>query len=1137
MAQTWRIIRVFISSTFRDMQAEREELVKRIFPQLRKLCEQRGVIWGEVDLRWGVTDEQKAEGKVLPICLEEIQRCRPYFIGLLGERYGWVPDEIPQDLVQREPWLAQYHHHSVTELEILHGVLNNPDMAEHAFFYLRSPTFIDSLPAEERAQFREEPTRSEIEKLGTEVAKRRTDERKQNLVDLKERIRASGFPVRDGYKNPRSLGELVLKDLTAVIDRIFPAGSQPDSLDRESVGHEAFAASRAQVYIERKEYFERLDEHAESSGPPLVVLGESGGGKSALLANWALQYRENIKPKDTLGRTLLLMHFTGASPYSTDWAAMLRRIMGEFKRHFDIRDDVPDHPDELRAAFANWLHMVAARGRVILILDGLNQLEDRDGAPDLVWLPPHIPESIRLILSTLPGRPLDELKKRGWPVLDVAPLDETERQKLITQYLGLYRKSLNPAQVERIAKIRQAANPLYLRVLLEELRLYGDHATLNERIDYYLAADTVGDLYGKVLRRYEEDYERDRPGLVGDAMSLLWAARWGLSDVELLELLGSDGEPLPHAQWSPLYLAAESSLVSRSGFIGFGHDFLRQAVRDRFLPNERERQTAHLRLAGYFGAGEPGRRKMDELPWQLAQADAWQRLYDLLSSPEFFMDAWRADQFEVKAYWTQVEANSSLRVLEAYQPALDAPDRNPDLTWPLATMLADMGYSGEALKLRAWLVDHFRRTGDKGSLEACLGNQAISLKDMGELDAAIPLLKEQEQICRELNDHDGLRACLGSQSLILYIRGELDAAMALHKEEERICRELGNKDGLGISLGNQALILQDRGELDAAMALYKEEERICRELGNKDGLERSSNNQALILLDRGDLDGAMALLKESERLCRELGRKHGIAACLNNEGLILRNQGNLDGALALHEEAQRLYREVGYKKGLSATLGDQSLTLADQGDLSGAITLLKEQERLCREMGDKAGLAVCMVNQAVNMLGWRTISKAIVLIKESERLFRELGDKLRLAECLYNEHILLEKVRKDTEAFSLLNESLALREQVLGPDHPDVAICLNAIACSLSDQSKYEEALHMLERALSIRERALGPDDPEVAMVLNNMANAYSRQKNYARALPLYERAVKIAESTLATDDLNRKSYVSNLKRCRKKMR
>jgi preprotein translocase subunit SecA/nephrocystin-3 len=42
------------------MKAEREELVKFAFPRLRKLCDRRDVTWGEVDLRWGITGEQKA---------------------------------------------------------------------------------------------------------------------------------------------------------------------------------------------------------------------------------------------------------------------------------------------------------------------------------------------------------------------------------------------------------------------------------------------------------------------------------------------------------------------------------------------------------------------------------------------------------------------------------------------------------------------------------------------------------------------------------------------------------------------------------------------------------------------------------------------------------------------------------------------------------------------------------------------------------------------------------------------------------------------------------------------------------------------------------------------------------------------
>lgn len=86
--RTDRRIRVFISSTFRNMQAERELLVKKVFPELRRLCSERFVTFTEVDLQWGITEEQAAEGRVLPTCLEEIHDCRPYFIGLLGERYG-----------------------------------------------------------------------------------------------------------------------------------------------------------------------------------------------------------------------------------------------------------------------------------------------------------------------------------------------------------------------------------------------------------------------------------------------------------------------------------------------------------------------------------------------------------------------------------------------------------------------------------------------------------------------------------------------------------------------------------------------------------------------------------------------------------------------------------------------------------------------------------------------------------------------------------------------------------------------------------------------------------------------------------------------------------------------------------------
>jgi hypothetical protein len=105
-----RILRVFLSSTFRDFMEERDVLVREVFPELRRKARERGVEVVDVDLRWGITEEESQQGKVIPICLGEIDRCRPYFVGMLGDRYGWIPpkDQYSAELIARQPWLEQH---------------------------------------------------------------------------------------------------------------------------------------------------------------------------------------------------------------------------------------------------------------------------------------------------------------------------------------------------------------------------------------------------------------------------------------------------------------------------------------------------------------------------------------------------------------------------------------------------------------------------------------------------------------------------------------------------------------------------------------------------------------------------------------------------------------------------------------------------------------------------------------------------------------------------------------------------------------------------------------------------------------------------------------------------------------------
>jgi uncharacterized protein DUF4062 len=95
MSSAWKTVRVFISSTFRDMHAERDHLVKVVFPALRERLEKYRVYVIDIDLRWGVTREQAENDQVLDLCHQQIDECRPFFLGNLGERYGWVSINSP----------------------------------------------------------------------------------------------------------------------------------------------------------------------------------------------------------------------------------------------------------------------------------------------------------------------------------------------------------------------------------------------------------------------------------------------------------------------------------------------------------------------------------------------------------------------------------------------------------------------------------------------------------------------------------------------------------------------------------------------------------------------------------------------------------------------------------------------------------------------------------------------------------------------------------------------------------------------------------------------------------------------------------------------------------------------------------
>lgn len=100
-----------------------------------------------------MAEEETEQGKVLDIVLDEIDCSRPFFVAILGERYGSVPDKVPEEAEFAHPWLRDYPDHSLTALEIIHGVLPNADLARRSFFYFPDPQFISQVPESKHADF------------------------------------------------------------------------------------------------------------------------------------------------------------------------------------------------------------------------------------------------------------------------------------------------------------------------------------------------------------------------------------------------------------------------------------------------------------------------------------------------------------------------------------------------------------------------------------------------------------------------------------------------------------------------------------------------------------------------------------------------------------------------------------------------------------------------------------------------------------------------------------------------------------------------------------------------------------------------------------------------------------------------
>jgi len=1060
-------VRPFLSSTFRDFNEERNLSFKSAFPQVEKKLIERGIFFSPLDLRWGITTEQSASGEVVRICLEEVDRCRPYFVCSLGFRNGWSlsPTDDPEadhvkllvktlDIGQSAfPWIANHRDKSVTELEVLHGILNDPEAALRPYVYFRSVRYLRSIPKAERGVFAE---------LGWA---------EERLLDLKERIIKAGLPVK-WFDTPAMWAELVRNDLCETIAIDFPPG-QGTPLEMEIKDHATFAASRTRCFIGRQQSTQILDDYVTNGGQPILVVADSGLGKTSLLANFVATLRSRRASKyaqhqitaqqdSTLHQRLLyrargvLDRYIGSTSESAHSPALIRTLMEELKETYSLDLEMPQSAQELMVAFPDWLEAASHKcgdEPLVIVVDGLNQLAGDQDALFLSWVPTQMPPNARLILSTIPGHATEErLLEDGFKPVRLGVLLDEEARSLSARFLGLFGKSLDAAQTDRVMLNPRTRNPLYLSTFLQELRVFGSYEALGAKIDYYMAAADVTDMFLKVISHLEEDFA-SVPGLVQWVLCLLAVARVGLTEAELQNALKHILAEPDRADFQALMATyTPSSKPVINPFTGGLSPF--------DSPSSPKAEVDGSPVSK--GASDPSqaRTKTSEFP-TIEFASLMIRLEEHLVdqrglkrvSHSYLLDAIALRYFggvrEAPGAPVVVPAKNPTRALchrvlaDCFHTTAPSPRKAQELPWHIYVLCIFSGFTTNA----PGIIPHTEVVESKSS---------TSTGDLGLVKELVAVLTDWQlfsiftssEFKFDLHRYWSLceRADPKFEPSKAYYRAikeyESRASTASDLDFGEKCRAIG-----------YFLTMTDRAK--GADVFLAQAIRIFEAaLGSRHPeLEVTLSYSASLSYKLGDYKEAL----EKYSRCLEI-LKHNPAADKRRSALLRMAIANLYKEQGQYEEALTLYE-----------------------------TALEEQKK---------------------NVGPESVAVGVTLSNIADLQLRR--DRPDLALPLY-EH------------------SLRIMESHRGVNHPTVAAILSSTGSALNSLKRHAEARAVFKRAMKIKERVLGAGHVGTSAVLNNLAVTYFNEGLYSEALSLYEKSLKIQENAYGPEHIHLVNTLCNI--------
>ncbi|XP_054714444.1 NACHT and WD repeat domain-containing protein 2-like [Uloborus diversus] len=436
---------------------------------------------------------------------------------------------------------------SVTEREVINGILNVPNTKNHCLAYVRQINAVDMTNLKEVSKF--------IDTIGRTV----DIEAQRLLTDLRDvrlpaKIEASNFvKYTINWTGKEGLAvkyhEEYLKEFTAhfykyitkLIDRAMRKEdlSSQGQIVTEILQHLQAGKSSVSTFQGREEELSKIKHYIQSdSVQPFVLHGKGGSGKTSLLAKAASMVIIGGAWCPKGSKPILILRFLGTTPDSSSVAPMLTSICYQIMYNYMMPwEGIPDDLIPLIAFTKRLLTKITKEQPVYLFLDSVDELSDVN---KLSWLPNRIPNNVKIVISTTSEGEakeytlLQRILGNENQFVEVHPLGEELAEITIRRWLEMNGRDCTKYQWNVVLKaINRCTLPIFIKLIFAEVMRWKSYSKAADTVLAYTVMDSIMKLFGRIEKKHGRT-------LVAHALSYVTCSKSGLSETELEDLISLD---------------------------------------------------------------------------------------------------------------------------------------------------------------------------------------------------------------------------------------------------------------------------------------------------------------------------------------------------------------------------------------------------------------------------------------------------------------------------------------------------------------------------------------------------------------------------------------------------------------------